>query len=66
MAFEIVTRNEFDEWTQDAEETSRYIGGAATDNQFDSADEAWAGIEQLRQIGPEWAAAEFDVREVAA
>ena len=46
----------FSNWSSD---------GIGTDNVFDTEDEAEEGIEQLRKLGEEWAAAEYRVHEIA-
>lgn len=56
MAFEIISRTESDrQWTND---------NIGTPNEFTTEEEAREAIEQLRRLGEDWAAAEYDVREI--
>ena len=54
MAYEIITRFD-DVWTND---------GVGLGNEFETEAEARAAIEEIKTLGGEWAAAEYDVREI--
>ena len=54
MTYEIITRFDND-WTND---------GVGLGNEFATEEEARAAIEELKMLGGDWAAAEYDVREI--
>ena len=53
--YSIVTRTaKHPEWSIDA---------VGQPNEFETEEEAWEAIEKLRELGGEWAVAEYNVRE---
>ncbi len=60
MTFQIESRNTASSLTSEWD-----IDGIGEPNAFDTYEEAEAAIEELRQLGDDWAAAEYRVVEVA-
>lgn len=56
--YEIITRNRYGHWD------NSQVGSDIEDNRFATEQDAWDAIEELRNLGDDWADAEYDVREV--
>jgi hypothetical protein len=55
MKYEIQSRDYYGQWSIDT---------VGTENVFDTETEAWAAVEDLKQLGHEWAEADYRVEPI--
>jgi len=54
----------FEIWSGGNSDSMEVVPGGPDTNEFNTEDEAWEAVEELRNLGDGWDIAEYDVRPV--